>query len=385
MLRVLHIDSFKAYVDVRVPLCPVTVIIGPNGSGKTSVLQAVEFLGALVRGTLKEHLDHRGWAYADLPHLRAANKQFGFTADLQLGGGEYEWLLRMGPRRRPGVAAERVTSLSNGRLLMDRTGRRMSRFDHQSGADERVMQTLTSSWLATVQADDSDRFPELLRIADWARRIPAYVALDPARLREPWRRTDEGIGPGGERLAGFLGWLKRTQPKRFNDVISRVKKVYPPLVGVTVKQGSYGWNRIEVSERWDGETVTLNAKQVSDGLLRLLAVSAMHEVPSTPSVVMFDEIENGVHPHLLGALITMLGSLASKGRCQVIATTHSPIVLNHIDDPAQILVAHRRKGNAMLTPLSETAGYRALGQHFDLGELWYNLGEQHLFRRPSHR
>jgi len=284
----LEIDSFKAYEHETVAFRPLTVVIGRNGAGKTSLLQSVEFLGALVRGTLREHQERRGWDYADLPHLRNDHKQFGFVARVRLGRALLDWELRLGARRRSGVARERV--LSDGELLLDRKGRIMRRLDRSTGEWESVTQTLTSSWLSTVTPEDAGRYPELLELADWARGITDYLALDPSRLREPSRKAEQ-LGPHGEGLAGVLRTLKDKRDGSFERVYKAVRRRYPALREINVRQGSYGWNRVEIGERWGKEVVTLNARQVSDGLLRLLAVATLAQVPTPPSVVMIDEIE----------------------------------------------------------------------------------------------
>ncbi len=80
-------------------------------------------------------------------------------------------------------------------------------------------------------------------------------------------------------------------------MIRRVHSRYPNFRGLVLTTTGAGWYRVSVAERWGRETVRLLAPQVSDGLLRLIAISAMHELPEPPSIVMIDEIENGLHPH----------------------------------------------------------------------------------------
>lgn len=204
-LRKLRIETFKSYEDETVPLESISFLVGPNGGGKTGVLQAIEFFGALTRGTLREELEIREFEYKDLPWLRGERQQFGFTAMLEWEGHALEWLLRFGTRRNPGIHAERVTSDSDVDLMYRRE-RSMWRLDRTSGQREEARQTLTSSWLATIEAEDEDRFPELVAVADWARGIRRYVTLDPAVLRRPSRRTSDGLGPRGEDLLGsFAG------------------------------------------------------------------------------------------------------------------------------------------------------------------------------------
>jgi predicted ATPase len=383
VLRKLSIQSFKAFEDATVEFHPLTVIIGPNGSGKSTVLQAVELLGGLVSQSLPGVLESHGWDYKNLPRLKAPNREFGFVAQVE-GQATLEWEIRLGARRRPGIAAERVTDLTSDETLMTRTGRTMERYNREEGRNESIRQTLTSSWLSAVDEEDQDAFPELLQVARWARRIYPYVALDPARLREPSRRA-ETVGASGENLAGFLRQLRERRPAAFTRIMRRLQARYPHVAAITLRHGTAGWTRIEVTEKWGGDRVTVNAKQVSDGLLRLLAISALHEVKPPPSVLMFDEIENGVHPHLLGGLISMLRGLAEKRETQVIVTTHSPIALNYVN-PEHVLIASRRSsGAAALKSLAASDGYRELSSVFDPGELWYNVGEAKLLQRPRKR
>ena len=377
MLTKLQIESFKSYSGDAFPFQPLTVLVGPNGSGKTSALQAIEFLGALVRGTLPELLKVREWEYRDLPRLRAPNKQFGFRGDFVFGEMTLQWTLRLGARRSAGIAEEIVTN-GDGETLLKRRGRTMERLDRQIEELEDITQTLTSSWLASIEDDDRERFPELLELATWARGVRPFIALDPVVLRTPSRRTDGGIGPRGENLAGFLRSIRDRSPQRFSLLVRRVRRSYPQLKALTLRSERAGWNRIEVQEHWGGNAVSFTASQVSDGLLRLIAVSAMHEMSMPPSVLMFDEIENGLHPHLLQGLVEMLQELADRGRTQIVVSTHSPVALNYVKPESVLIVNRDANGATSVTPLVETPSFMKLGSHLDAGELWYNLGEREL-------
>jgi len=377
----LEINDFKAYAAADIPLSPLTLILGPNGTGKTSVLQALELVSGLVDSTIKEVLARRDWDYTDLSHLKSRTKQFGFA--LQFDGDDVddlEWSIKLGHKRGPGIASEVVNA--DGVRLLRRAWRDMTRIDQQTGQSESITQMLTQSWLSAVSADDDERFPGLLKIATWAREVAGYIELQPAELRTSSRRTDEGIGRDGGKLAGFLGFLKAKHPGRFEAVIEQVEKAYPRLVSVELKTARAGWIRLEVIEKWGNKQLAFNAHQVSDGLLRLLAISAMAQAPHPPSLVMIDEIENGLHPHLLNALVDMLQQVADSGT-QVVATTHSPIALNYVRDAGQVLIAGRdpKTGAASLTPLSRSVAYRRVASVMDPGEAWYNLGEERLLSK----
>lgn len=384
MLRSLKLTQFKAFDDGVVPLQPFTVLIGPNGSGKTTLMEAIDVLGWLVTGTISEMLKEKGWEYGDLPHLRAATSEFSITATVELNNRLIVWEVGLGARRRPGISRERVTLLPNGtdhvegdaEVLLERSGRRMSRTD-KNGDTETIVQTLTSSWLSAVTDDDADRYPWLVRLANWARSIRAYFFLDPVKLRSPSRGKGFEIGVNGEQIASFLLRLQRRDRDAFARIQDRVRKHYPRLVELNPKSGKYGWTHLEVTEQWNGETARFNARQVSSGLLRLIAVAAMHELPQSPSVLLLDEIENGVHPHLLGGLVKMLHELVSARNTQVILATHSPITVNFCR-PEDVILVTRRRGRPTCVPLDRTRKFEQLAEHFAIGELWYNVGEDAL-------
>lgn len=298
-----------------------------------------------------------------------------FVAHVELDGQPLEWMLELGKRRYPGIAAQTVTR--DGKVLMRRKGRTMERLNEASGAMvDQVKQTLPSSWLSALEPEDDDRFPALGRLARWARGVRPYVVLDPLVLREPSKTHPNGLGIHGEGLAALLRDLP---PKRRAAAVQRAQAHYAPLreVKATRSTGS-GVTRLDVVESRGKGTITLGSRQMSDGLLRLLALAALHELDDKPSVLLFDEIENGVHPRLLGAIVKMLRSLAATG-VQVIATTHSPVAASYVGSAAEVLLVGRTKaGDVRLAPLSASKRWAKMAEAFAPGEAWYALGEHKL-------
>jgi predicted ATPase len=362
-------------------------LIGPNGAGKTTLMEAIDILNWLVVGSISGLMDVKGWEYSDLPHLRSATKAFSITATLRLRKRVVVWELGLGARRRPGISRERVTVFpkgsdatgDDGEIVLERGGRHMERTD-QDGVTEKITQTLTSSWLSAVDDDDEKRFPDLVAVATWARAIRGYFFLDPLKLRSSSRGDGQELGVNGENLASFLYRLHKKDRTAFNRVQERVKRHYPRLVEIIPKAEQYGWTHLDVTERWNGETATFNARQVSSGLLRLITVAAMHELPNPPTVLLLDEIENGVHPHLLEGFVKMLQELVAKGATQVILATHSPITVNFCKAEDVILVTRGDHGHPTCVALAATKGFDRLAEQFGPGELWYNVGEEKLTR-----
>ena len=396
MIRRLDIQSFKAFGGPRpdatgIPLQPFTVLVGPNGSGKSTILQAIDLLGWMSGGPLSAMLEAHQWEYADLRHQRSRASST-VHAEIALPRANVSWTVELGARESDGVMEE-VISRQDGTessVIVERRGREVRRYSEKTGAEDTLAFTAAgSSWLSTIDPKrDLADYPTLIALAEWAKHVRAYYFLDPVALRAPSRakgaKGDE-LGLHGENLPSFLGRIK-ARPKDFARLLERVQAHYPRLVDIHVRKTSYGWAHVEVTEKWNGETGKFNARQVSDGLLRLIAVAAIHEMREPPSVLLLDEIENGLHPRLLGGFVSMLEELAKGGRTQVVVATHSPITLNYVSSPESVLLVTRgEQGGVRVTPFNEARGFSGLREHFELGELWYNAGEERLVPREKSR
>jgi predicted ATPase len=388
MIRTLRIRSFKAFsdkVDTSIPLEPITLFVGPNGAGKSTILQAVAVLGDLVRGNIEQLLEKRGWEYRDLPHLLSGRQTIAIGADIDLGKNRLvRWELTLGRRLHPGIAGERIVVLDEDeqeQVLVNRTGRTIQTYDERGNLVQEVMLTLPSSWLSTVDpVKDAGTQPTLAALATWARGIRSFFFLDPTKLRAASRTKNGEIGEHGEDLAAYIGSLAK-RPRALATLTRLLKKHYPRLSELTPKSNKYGWTRLEVAERWNGETAKFNARQVSDGLLRLIAVATLIVREDKPSVLLFDEIDNGLHPRLLEGFVSLLTVLSKD--TQVLATTHNPISLNYVSDESAIVVTRGAQGTVRVTRVVDTPGFADLREHFALGELWYNVGEERIVKSKS--
>jgi ABC-type multidrug transport system ATPase subunit len=115
-------------------------------------------------------------------------------------------------------------------------------------------------------------------------------------------------------------------------MIALLQKAYPRLQGLHTKSLRSGWKQLEISESYQGQdsgifpTMTTEARHINDGMLRLIAILA--ELQSENGFLLFDEIENGINPELVEFVINML----VEARQQVLVTTHSPMILNYLED-----------------------------------------------------
>ena len=90
LLTGFSIQNFKNLESVPangslIPFGPVNVLIGPNGCGKSSLLQAIDFVRAFFRSSVEVYIKERGWEYRDLPNLRQTSKTIRWDLTAELG------------------------------------------------------------------------------------------------------------------------------------------------------------------------------------------------------------------------------------------------------------------------------------------------------------
>jgi len=105
--------------------------------------------------------------------------------------------------------------------------------------------------------------------------------------------------------------------------------------------------------------------------------------PKLPELVLIEEPEKGVHPGRLGDIVKVLRSLSEEGHAprpiQIVMTTHSPYLMDFIDpERDQVLIFRRSETGARTVTPADPSRLRLFLDEFNLGEVWYNRGEDGL-------
>lgn len=374
-----------------IPFGPVNVLIGPNDCGKSSLLQAIDFLRAFFRSSVEVYIKERGWEYKDLPNLRQTSKtiRWELTAELGpdgsgVGAGQYRYTVTLQPRLHLGIGLEKLTYTplngSGELVLLDRDGREWTLLNRQSGANERFRAIgLPASVISQVEKDeDRRRYPEMLHFRRWVERFRSYLIWDPKILRNPDRGPRYELGPSGEDLASIVGHLKDKKPDAFRKLVSRLTHLFPSLTGLSVSGRGWGWREIMLHEGQGPGAATYYGRQISDGVLRLLAITSLLYLDDIPSLITLEEPENGVHPQLVREVIQILREITQRkppNECQVFFTTHSPYVLDEFfDHPEQVYCLDRPEplAGATIQRLGDKKEVKIAQKAFkkSLGEAW---------------
>jgi predicted ATPase len=387
--------DFKGFADASVDLFrPLTVLIGPNGVGKTNLIEGVELLAYLSSGQPLHTVTDvgRGGGFEirgglqSCPRRPATECTLGYRATMEFEGRQVlvEYAITLGVMPAPRVLSEVLAV--DGRKWIDAV--------HSGGA------------LLTVTYDDFERAPDKpsVTLGDHAPVLPQYESIttrnkkrdvcvafvrnlaaclrrayvfDPSpRLMRDYDRVGNNVLlRDGASLSAVLYALSVGTPKqrstldRIRDRIRQLPEEPFDQFGFEVTKLNdviFGFTR-------PGDSTLVDARLLSDGTLRTLAVLVALETCDVRSRVVVEEFDNGVHPSRVAMLAEALTETANRRTLSVLVTTHNPATLNALT-PEQldgVVVAHwlQARGSAVLTPLRQVPNVQDLLASGRLGDL----------------
>lgn len=155
------------------------------------------------------------------------------------------------------------------------------------------------------------------------------------------------IGLMGEELASFLNTLHNLDPAQFKAVEKAVNSLIPSITGIRTEVNKVGEVELSLMEG----SVAMPARVVSEGTLRVLGLLALSGVKEPPAVVGFEEPENGVHPRRIRDIAKILEGRAASDDTQLIVTTHSPILPDHLPQES-LFVCRKDAGATSIVPFA---------------------------------
>lgn len=155
------------------------------------------------------------------------------------------------------------------------------------------------------------------------------------------------IGLMGEDLASFLNTLYVVDPPQFRAVEKALRTILPNVEGIDVEVNDLG--EVELKLRENG--VPVPARIISEGTLRVLGLLAVAGAKDQPSLIGFEEPENGIHPRRIQLVAELLKTHALLGETQYIVTTHAPLLPDLLPDDS-LFVCKKTEGETRIEPFS---------------------------------
>lgn len=370
----LRLSAFTSYSEAVLPVKPLTVLIGRNGSGKSNALDALEVLSRLARGEeVRDVLDGnrrdagpvRGGVEGCAPYGSDAFEVGATVEDDDSLYAELEVRIQVRPRVQ--VVFERLSAdLGNRHVDLlttmepdpERSDLEASVYNGKRGRNPilsfRTSHLLTSQ-LPLRFGGGGDTQPErqLLEVASQVLGVLGGIFhLDPVPhlMRQYVPEQDYVLRRTGENVSAAVARLKRDDHGAFSRLVEIVKELPEHEVrALDLGKGPYGEVMVALKARKGRSTVTVPARQMSDGMLRMLAIATalltggsgldldQNALAASPALVLvIEELENGLHPSQAVRVLALVKEASTDRGFQVVITTHSPALLNalHGDDHA---------------------------------------------------
>ncbi len=386
--------NYRALRDVDVRLGPFEILVGPNGSGKSTLLDVVSFLGDVLRvgpsrailGEPRMGVSQRSPDPMQMTWMRGGNRfELAVEADIpadrrsRLPNGGYEacryevamdvgsevslvaetfWLKpavdeEPGPEQEELFPAPRVPRASIVRPSGSKTPKGWRKVVNKVGdSGNDYFMSETSGWnnpfrlgpdksaLANLP-EDEERFP----VAIWFKHL---LVEDVQRLvlsSEALRKSSppglpRGILPDGSNLPWIVSRMEDSAPDSLRRWVAHLKTALPDLVGITTVGREEDRHRHLVLKFEGG--LEAPSWLVSDGTLRLLALTLLAYVPNLRGTFLIEEPENGIHPR---AVETVFEALSCVYDAQVLCASHSPLMVGRAD-PSKLLCFARSEGSS---------------------------------------
>ncbi|NEU71050.1 AAA family ATPase [Hassallia byssoidea VB512170] len=399
MLKKLILENWKSFRYAELPIDPLTVLIGTNASGKSNVVEALEFLQRIVRG---EDIEAALAGDKTFPSIRggvewAALKpetQFTLKAMIQGEDEKTDYLYVIKIQTQPVVRI--IEEYIDSQKYLDNITDNFSTFYIKS-FDFQTKSGLKEVWgMIPIEELDRDKiykiYPEELKnILDGRfilintvktfviKALESILILNPipSQMRD-YSPLSDSLESNASNIAGVLAALPDEQKAEIEATISTYIKNLPEGDIQRIwaeKVGRFGTDAmLYCEELWKpGQITEIDARSMSDGTLRFLAILTALLTRPKGSQLIIEEIDNGLHPSRAELLVRMLREIANKRNIDILFTTHNPALLDALGPEIVpfVVVAHRdsETGESQLTVVEDIQNFPKLFASASLGKL----------------
>ena len=369
-LASLQARCYRSLLDADIVVGDLNLFIGGNASGKSTILDALRFLGeAVQQRDFKVPMYSRG----GLIHLAwkgAAASSVALTVRVAEGDDTFEWSVRLVRHGYEFAVEERIDRLYGGsppELLLQADHGNGWWWSGERGEKVPLRQSSTSCALAAAAADASFPAHEVARfIGRWG-----FFDPNPFLLRRDWNSVES------PRLDHYGRNLAETLYRLDDGTRQRILEATRAIVGLPVDvepklaEDEY---RFYFLQKEAGLQYRVHQIGGSSGTLRVLALMTALHTGAEAHLIGIEEPENYVHP---GGLSSFVEYLADVGEdTQLFVTTHSPLVLDAVGDPAVLRVVRRDPERGTVIASANAEGVRRAldASGFGLGEYFQTRG-----------
>jgi predicted ATPase len=397
ILEGIQIQNYRALRDVTLgktiysqgtELPRLMAVIGANGVGKSSLLDALGFIGDCLAEGVESACDkpHRG----GFERLRTQGSTDPIKFEIRYRENpksrtiDYSLEIDRDKHGRPLVRRERLKQ-SRGGLKVP--GKAYSFLDLKQGkgfvwAGESTEQEENTNRTAVQMSDRQVLGISSLGTLSDHPRISAFRAFlsgwylsyfEPQLARsQPISGAEPHLDRTGENLGNYLQFIERQKPREFKEMLKRLGRKVPGLNHI--KSDKAPDRRLFLEFQAQGYSAPFYQQDMSDGTLKYLAYLLLMEDPVPAPLIGIEEPENGLHHQLLSLLANEFKEFAQKPKGpQVLITTHAPSLVDALAPNEVWILDKNRNGFATVRRAADIPEVQAMfDQGIPMGSLWYS-------------
>ena len=367
----IRIQGFRRLHNVNIEMRPFMVMIGANGVGKTSFLDAISLLSATAGGRLNQSLKDLGGIVNVCSRGETDGIIFGSEMDCP-GHSPLEYQLNI-ETRGP------FYTISQESLTQQKSGfnQPFKHFEtiHDSVQyfDQGAGRLIPPSWDHNPMESALSQVPKMFKQPEDFRRVLSsvtqYHALDvseraPIKLPQQMRPVDLP-GVNGEDLISFLFNLRETDRDHFEIIEDSLKSAFPGFESINFPPVAAGMLSLTWKERYFKNPLYIH--QLSEGTLRFLWLVSLLQSPGLSTITMIDEPEVSLHPELLSLLADLMRETSK--RTQVIVATHSDRLIRFLE-PHEVMVLDVAEDGYTKAAWGDTLDLDQWLEEYSLDEAW---------------
>lgn len=396
MLKAFLFENFKSFDKARLDLENLTILIGSNSGGKTNAIEGIRILSEIATGrdfsiildgSKNVDSDIRGGSRG-CPKLNS--NHFGLGCILDLDNEldlKYKIKIKIGDRIY--VEEESLCKLSTDgqEELIFKTKRphkdsgdiKVEYNNGKKGTNPDITCVRSSSvlpQLASKIAMDSPKLKENVEyinmvISDLRKML--FLNPIPSEMRDYSRINDSELRPKADNISSVLYRLfqEKENKERILDIVKQLPE--NDVIDIDFIRTQIGDVMFQLKEQYGKSTDYIEAKRLSDGVIRCIAVIASIISEKPGSMVIIEEVDNGIHPSRAKSLIQAISGLSKERKIDVIITTHNPALLNAVskNDIMGVSICYRNKdtGSSEFIQIVDIDEFPALFAQGKLGDL----------------
>jgi predicted ATPase len=417
MLKKLILENWKSFRYAELYFDPLTVLIGTNASGKSNLVEALEFLRRMATG---ETVDVALNGDRSLPPIRGGSQEAifkvnqlskpkrSFTLKIVVEENNQDYLytiitaafslqirkefIEWGFQNKA-ILNQNDRFYSSQRSCLFTRNFKLSNYDSINGVDSRTVlknkPNVDIDNYQKLEAVKSDKYPDFYSqlkavksdefINKFSSELRSILIINPLpdRMRD-YSKLSENLESDASNIAGVLAALPDEKKLEVESTLSHylehfpegdIKKIWAEKVG---RLGTDAM--LYCQEEWQpGQITEIDARSMSDGTLRLLGILTALLTRPEGSLIVIEEIDNGLHPSRAELLVKILREIGTKRKIDLLITTHNPALLDALGPEIIpfVTVVHRdaETGESKLTLLEDIENLPKLLATGSLGKL----------------